>query len=324
MTDELSGFIPISIDRVGARSVVRWMARPDASSLTPFFSQMTAAMLESGARQRITPTDALADARGRDPAGMVLHQSRCGSTLLMQSLAIAGCVAPVSEPTPVNQLLAWSDIPEQEKVQLLRGLVRALAPQSEAATELPYLIKLTSWNVLFVDVIRAAFPDTPWLFLYREPLEVLASQEQRPARWLSDAGFVTMLAHARKLSGARAMNREESVAAALTAYGEAALRASASCNLLNYNQLPDALSIDVPARFGVVTSNAQRARIVEASRFYSKDATRTVVFDPAAERRGQSLSVVLREADERFTRPVYVALEARRRGEEWDSETRSF
>jgi hypothetical protein len=38
-----------------------------------------------------------------------------------------------------------------------------------------YFVKFTSYNVLFIDFIKAAFPDVPCLFLYREPGEVLVS-----------------------------------------------------------------------------------------------------------------------------------------------------
>jgi hypothetical protein len=308
-----STFIPISIDVVGARSVVRWIERPDAPSTMPSFARMTRELLDSGARQRVTPIDALFTAEGRDPVGLVAHLSRCGSTLLMQSLAHGGCIAPVSEAVPVNQLLARSDISEHERAGLLRGVIRALTPRDDASSALPLLVKLTSWNVLFFDVIRAAFPDTPWLFLYREPLEALASHLARPATWLADDGFLAALTHLHRLPSVAGLPREQRCAAVLAAYGEAALRASPTAsNLLNYNQLPGALSTDVPARFGVATSAAQRERIADASHIYSKDVTRRLVFDPAAERRARPVSDAMREADRQYTRPVYAALELRR------------
>jgi hypothetical protein len=308
----MAAFIPISIDVVGRRSVVRWIERADAPTTLPFFAQMTRELVASGARQRVTPLDAFLSAGGRDPAGIVMHMSRCGSTLLMQSLARGGCIAPVSEPTPLNQLLMRSDIPEQEHALLLRGLIRALSAPDEPSAELAPLIKLTSWNVLFFDVIRAAFPDTPWLFLYREPLEVLASHERSAAKWLDD-GFLSALARLGRLAPIGALTRERRCAAVLAAYGEAALRASPrAVNLLNYNQLPGALLADIPERFGVTTSAAQRERIAEASRIYSKDVSRQLVFDPAAERRTRSVTDELREADAEYTRRVYAALERHR------------
>jgi hypothetical protein len=310
-----SAFIPISIDAVGSRHVVRWVERPDAPSAMPFFAQMAAELENAGARQRLTPLETLHEVEGRDPGGFVFHQSRCGSTLLMQSLAQGGCILPVSEALPVNQLLLHGGLSEEERSGLLRGLIRALGFRDGASNELPTLVKLTSWNVLFFDVIRAAFPDTPWLFLYREPLEALASLDARPARWLANDALLDSLARDQRLPSVVGLAREQRCAVVLAAYGRAALRASpASINLLNYDQLPAALSADVPARFGLATTGAQRDIIAAASRIYSKDVSRSLVFDVAAERRRRPVSDALRDADLRLTRSVYGALEARRLG----------
>jgi hypothetical protein len=308
-------FIPISIDAVGSRHVVRWVERPDDSSSLPFFGQMVDEMLGAGARLRVTSLDALHDVEGRDPGGFVFHQSRCGSTLLMQALTQGGCIAPVSEALPVNQLLLQDGLSEEERTGLLRGLIRALSLRDGAARDLPSLFKLTSWNVLFFDVIRAAFPDTPWLFLYRDPLETLASLGERPARWLANDALLDALARDLRLPSVVGLAREQRCAVVLAAYGRAALHASpASINLLNYDQLPAALSAEVPARFGLATTEAQREVIAAASRIYSKDASRSLVFDAAAERRRRPVSDALRDVDRRLTRPVYDALEARRLG----------
>ncbi len=309
----MAAFVPFSIDRVGGRSVVRWVTRADATATQPFFSHMMRERVASGAPQRVTPLDTLFTVEGPDPVGLVLHLSRCGSTLLMQALAHAGCVAPISEATPVNQLLARDDLPEQERACLLRGLIRALGSHEDASGGLPSLVKLTSWNVLFLDIIRIAFPDVPWLFLYREPLDVMASHERRPARWLTDDRFFTTLTRVDRLPSLAALDWEERCAVTLAAYGQAALDASpAPINLLNYEQLPAALAADIPGRFGV--PSPQEERIADASRVYSKDVFRRLVFDPDKEQRERRITDRLCEADLRHSRPVYAALERRRIG----------
>jgi hypothetical protein len=315
----MAAFIPIAIDVIGGRSVVRWIERDVAGTTAPFFAQMTRVRLLSGARQRVTSLESLLTARGPDPAGLVLHLSRCGSTLLMQSLAHAGCIASISEATPVNQLLAREDIEQRERALLLRGLIRALGAQDGAACTLPSLVKLTSWNVLFLDVVRAAFPDTPWLFLYRDPLEVLASHEQKPARWLIDDQFLAARIREHRLPSLAGLACEERCAAVLAAYGRAALSESpGAVNLLNHSQLPGALSTDVPARFGVLTTVVQQGEIARVSRIYSKDASRSQLFDAEQERRARPVSDRLRQVDLQYSRPVHAALEARRVGQAGD------
>jgi hypothetical protein len=309
----MTAFVPFSIEALGDRSVVRWIMRGDAPATPPFFAQMQRERVASGAPQRVTPLDSLLDVEGPDPVGLVMHLSRCGSTLLMQSLAHAGCVAPISEATPVNQLLMRDDLPERKRASLLRGLIRALGSQEGSSSQLPSLVKLTSWNVRFLDILRAAFPSVPWLFLYREPLDVMASHERRPARWLTDDRFFAALRRVHRLPSLAALDWEERCAMALAAYGQAALDASpAPINLLNYDQLPAALAADVPGRFGLPA--AQEGHIAEASRVYSKDGFQRLVFDPDKEQRERRITDKMREADLEHSRPVYAALERRRIG----------
>lgn len=177
--------IPYAIDVVSANPIVRWIEAPDnASGPLPFFSRLIQRQLDARRPQRLTTLDALLQFHGADPAALVLHESRCGSTLVSQSLAECGALVSVSEATPVSQLLVIPGVSADDRVALLRGLVRALV-EGMGGNSLPGLVKFTSWNVLLLPVIRAAFPDTPWVFVYRDPLEVLASHAQRPAQWLA-------------------------------------------------------------------------------------------------------------------------------------------
>jgi hypothetical protein len=103
----MTSFIPFSIDGIGGHTVVRWVERGEGTMTMPFFGQMVQQRLAAGARRRITGLDALVASQGPDPVGLVLHLSRCGSTLLMQTLVHAGCIAPISE--------AGSSVSKREK-----------------------------------------------------------------------------------------------------------------------------------------------------------------------------------------------------------------
>jgi hypothetical protein len=303
-------FIPFAIEVVEGRSLIRWIERSNVQPGPPFFARMVRERRASGAPERVTPLDAVLTSEGPCPAGLVLHLSRCGSTLLMQSLAHAGCIEAISEATPVSQLLTRHDIPVAERAALLRGLIRALGAQDDASGERPPVVKFTSWNVLFLDIVRAAFPGVPWLFLYRDPLEVMASHQRHPAGWLANEDFCTSLTQAARLPSLAGLDVDQRCAAMLAAYGQAVLDVGpASINLLNFNQLPAALGADVPGRLGVETTPAQQARIADASRIYSKDPTRSVVFDAERERRERPITDRQREVHIPYTRPVYTALE---------------
>ena len=43
-----------------------------------------------------------------------------------------------------------------------------------------YFIKLDSWHIHDLPLIRAAFPEAPWIFVRRNLVEVVASQLRSP------------------------------------------------------------------------------------------------------------------------------------------------
>jgi hypothetical protein len=46
------------------------------------------------------------------------------------------------------------------------------------------LFKLSSWNVLAAAKLLALQPSTPWIFLYRDPVEVAVSELRAAGGWL--------------------------------------------------------------------------------------------------------------------------------------------
>ena len=60
-----------------------------------------------------------------------------------------------------------------------------------------HFIKFTSYNIMQFGLIRAAFPDTPALFLFRDPDAVLDSSAREAQPWLGmDVGFGRVWSHA--------------------------------------------------------------------------------------------------------------------------------
>ena len=49
----------------------------------------------------------------------------------------------------------------------------------------PYVLKLSSWNTLFCDIVTEAFPETNWVLSLRDPVEVGVSLLRQPPGWLS-------------------------------------------------------------------------------------------------------------------------------------------
>ena len=119
------------------------------------------------------------------PVGIIFHVARCGSTLISQSLKKLDDLVVYAEPQPVNEILApphrW---PRAELVAALRTLGAAFARHARR----PYVLKLSSWNTLYCDIVAEAFPDTPWVLSLRDPVEVGVSLLAQPARMVRRHG----------------------------------------------------------------------------------------------------------------------------------------
>ena len=121
-----------------------------------------------------------------------------------------------------------------------RAVVSALG-QAQAGQKL-YFIKLDAWHIHKLPLLHSAFPATPWIFMYRNPIEVLVSQLRSPGKFaLPGAMAPAMLAM--DFDDITNLSREEWCALVLAGFCRAALRFRAAPNGLcvNYNQLPVAV-----------------------------------------------------------------------------------
>jgi hypothetical protein len=108
-----------------------------------------------------------------EPEGVVFHEARVGSTLVANMLQSVPDSVCYSEPQIPSDLLLRRDVRhDQDYFDALRVLVRAMG-------RLPGLkhmfFKFQSAVSGGMDVFQKTFPDTPFVFLYREPVEVMAS-----------------------------------------------------------------------------------------------------------------------------------------------------
>src|SRR5258708_18177537 len=145
----------------------------------PFFDQTIERRRrdpDNRVQDRVTSTEGLDCLPAvRPPAGFIFHTSRCGSTLVAQVLASVPEHTVISEATILSSIIRPPvTIPEVSCAQLLRSVVNALA-QPRAEREGPCFIKFGAGSVLDLDLIQCAFPDVPWIFLYRDPLEVMSA-----------------------------------------------------------------------------------------------------------------------------------------------------
>jgi hypothetical protein len=114
----------------------------------------------------------------REPAGIIAHVSRCGSTLATQMLGRLRSAVVLSEAQPFDALFRRRNDPafdDARLVRMLRGLVRAFGDDRDRRV----IVKLHAWHVLQLDLVRRAFPSVPLVVMMREPRAVLRSQDER-------------------------------------------------------------------------------------------------------------------------------------------------
>lgn len=255
-------WIPCELTTIGQRSLVRWI-HPGAKPLftEPFFHQTIDALVQSNAVQKLTPLEELAAvAPIKAPAGFIFHVSRCGSTLVSRSLAGIARHRVISEPAPVNQwLLAHGRDPQANWPQL-KGLLHALCG---TAAGVDCFIKFTSWNLLHLQHLLALFPATPWVFVYRDPVDVLQSLVARPPRWAAHPQLAPAL-------GGGMADDAEAVALVLGRLFAAPLpHWSGQARAINHAQLPAAMA-DIAEHFGLDLNPAEQARMLHVGQYDAK------------------------------------------------------
>lgn len=255
-------WIPFELISIGKRSMVRWIhPGSQALFLEPFFNQTIDALIGANSVQKLTPIEELERVQPvKAPKGFIFHVSRCGSTLVSRSLAGVARHRVISEPAPVNQLLLAENLDPSYKGRLLKGLIHALCGTAENTA---CFIKFTSWNLLFLEQILALFPTTPWLFIYRDPADVLQSLTARAPRWAGNEQLARVMGDPHSEALERMIFTLESIFKAPLPH------LNRLAHLVDYSQLPEAI-LEIPAHFGLELGPAEQEQIIRMGQYDAK------------------------------------------------------
>jgi hypothetical protein len=190
----LSNWTPLGFKSGPTGTLVQWINLGNADFVEPFFIEtINNHLAQSGktAKSEIITTgpEVLCQlpqlATCLEPSGFIFHASRCGSTLLANALKAPADHLVLSEPRPLNQLLGSPSRDQAPEIwrQLFMATVAALG-QPRLPEQQHYFVKFSSHAIQQFPAIRRAFPQVPWLFLYRHPLEILISALGKPPGWL--------------------------------------------------------------------------------------------------------------------------------------------
>ena len=152
-----------------------------------------------------------------------------------------------------------------------------------------------------------AFPDVPWIFLYRDPVEVLVSLVTRPSNMTTPGMGDNLLAL--PLPEIAGMAIEDYAARILGLLCETAIGQFPDqlAMLVNYSQAPGVVWRELPPHFGFELAAAAIERMQEAGALDAKNRGRR--FEADSGRRQAEASERIRRAAEQWGAGRYKMLE---------------
>ncbi|MFZ1743122.1 MAG: hypothetical protein WAT93_09725 [Pontixanthobacter sp.] len=264
-------WLPVSVVLREGQLHIEWVSFAAIKLTAPFFEQsMRLACHQPFNRlmRCITPLSALEEFAGSPaPDGFIFHMSRCGSTLVAQMLAANPDHVVLSEAPLIDTIVQMAN----------RGIISAeVIPQTIGALlrggtglNRRRFLKLDSWHTLSLPLFRQLFPETPWIFLYREPIEVLVSHQRKPGMHVIP-GVIRLDSFG--VHGAEQVAAEDYPAWVLTQICNAALLETKDSKgmFVNYCALPDAFGNSILPHFHMKPTDAELTVMVAAAQNYSK------------------------------------------------------
>ena len=241
------------------------------------------------------------EAKNLKLTGVAFHESRCGSTLVANSLIAMNPLKHrvYSESSPPIAALGicngGEDCTLDQEAMILKDVVFFMGRTDDPAEE-RFFFKIQSAGTKELSTFRRAFPETPWLFVYRDPVQVMMSHF---AHGIKNANCLRSLHHpdhllqklARKRgytaggrshdddgkvdeSNLKELSPQEFCAAHLATLTETAAyhiqKSDGVGRAVNYVTLPHILYEKILPAWGVDVSQEEIKNIDEISGHYSK------------------------------------------------------
>jgi hypothetical protein len=291
--------------------------------------------------------------------GVVFHESRCGSTLVANVLAGMNpaqhrVYSESSPPIAILRMIGDNDRDEGERdgtstlsvpqaAEILKHVIYLMSRSNDFQEERVFF-KIQSIGTRSLNVFQQAFPTTPWIFVYRDPVQVMmshlgggASNNKlvnarnancvRPQKFPPRAVERIVAKYTQQQQRARDLSYQDFCAAHLASLTETALKymgnnhnnGNSSEGIavpVNYNTLPDIMWTDIlPNRWHVPTGpdDIQRMQLVATQ--YSKQGKGGpkdrggVEFTGDSQEKEKAASPAIRAAAQRYLQPSFEALE---------------
>jgi len=190
MNNNLHHWYPVKLLKDGAELRCQWKYFKGIPFIDPFFSetitQANSIELNVTKYRSVSDLNILTEwcdnLKSAEPTAFIFHISRCGSTLLSQALALSDDHIVLSEVPFIDDLLKLLTIDEwltnTDYQQILKATIAVYGQKTNQNQQLLF-IKTDSWHLYYLPLFRLLYPAILFLFLYREPDDVLISQQKK-------------------------------------------------------------------------------------------------------------------------------------------------
>ncbi|EJK44402.1 hypothetical protein THAOC_37059 [Thalassiosira oceanica] len=271
------------------------------------------------------------------PRGVVFHESRVGSTLAANSLAAMSPDAHrvYSESAPMNSALKGCELSRQDDdctkeahIQLLKDVV-AMMGRTNSPRESNMFYKVSSIGSKRINLFQQAFPDVPWIFIFRDPVQTMMSHLDPSKVTVVNGQAAAVCTKSQRRPpfdlvtlveatgyDVYELTYQEFCAAHLATLCESALKAMTKPHSLGkaveYDNLVDKLiSSVIPDHFGIEMTDEGKANILAISKTYSKSKGGEQTWVEDSQRKEVGSTPEIRDASDVFLAESYVKLKQR-------------
>ena len=277
-------YYPLNIEKPFGVKMVELTAFPEEIFDTPFTFQGVKKFKnsEENHKRKILEIGAYIEMIKKSdyvkPTGFIYHPTRCGSTLVSQMFAQLDDTRVVSEPKIFLDYFSYFSEDGQREINIeeLKYYLLGYARRDKRPIKHVFF-KIATLFEDFLPYIKAAFPDVPWLYIYRNPVEIAVSHlsEISPKSIVFFGQKQPLLAYRsdKTLSEIKTLSENDFIALLITSDYKAFIKHMTTYQdgyLVNYLDVKDIFIDKVLAHFGIVARDGEINKIQYRSGFYSK------------------------------------------------------
>ena len=245
------------------------------------------------------------------PAGFIFHVGRCGSTLLAKVLSSLDRHIVIKEAEPVQQLLGveYEAVFREKRALYFQSLINIYGHRRLPVQE-RFFVKFSSNHVKRLDMVRRLYPGVPWLFLYRNPYEIIPTFLEGPAWFIrnkntAEGAFDAAL----PIEAVEGMSDLAfSVQVESSTLWIALENTCDHCLFVDYSQLRPENLPRILHFFGLNVTGEEYDGMVEQFGYYSKSDGESVPFVPDSASKRDKVTDEIREAIEEELWGLYLSL----------------